>query len=150
MAFRFALQSLLALRQSQEGQEEALLLNANRKVDAVRREIESCQEYLRHLNLLRAQSLNSGMSGAELNFDLLCEAAIRDRKRALEEQLVAVEKGRDQQFEVFRQARMRREILESLRDRQFRQYEIERDRRQQRSLDDAFLMRREFLRRERR
>lgn len=65
------------------------------------------------------------------------------------EGLAQLEKLRDQQYEVFRRARLQREILESVRDSQLREYRAQKTRRDQRSLDDLFLMRREFLRRER-
>jgi flagellar biosynthesis chaperone FliJ len=69
------------------------------------------------------------------------------RRRELEQQLVRMQQLRDQQREVFHQARRAREMLESVRDRQLRGYDRDALRREQRSLDDQFLLRREYLRR---
>lgn len=90
-----------------------------------------------------------GLTGAELQFDPLCNSALASYRKNLEKELAQLEKLRDQQYEVFRQARLQREILENVRDGQLREYRAQKIRRDQRSLDDLFLMRREFLRRER-
>jgi flagellar biosynthesis chaperone FliJ len=55
--------------------------------------------------------------------------------------------AREQQWELLQQARRARETLESVRDQQLRVYQKEALRREQRSQDDLFLMRREYLRR---
>jgi flagellar biosynthesis chaperone FliJ len=93
--------------------------------------------------------LSAGLTGAELQFDLLCNSALASYRKVLEKELAELEKLRDQQYEVFRRARLQREILESVRDGQLRDYRAQKIRREQRAIDDLFLMRREFLRRER-
>jgi len=148
MAFRFPLQSLLRFRQSLEHHEQMLLQAANQKVSEVRRKIDSLEQCQNRRSDLQRQGLSAGLSGAELQFDTLCNAALEDYRHVLENELVQLEKLRDKQEEVFRRARMQREILESIRDVQLRAYQAEKNRREQRSLDDLFLMRREFLRRE--
>jgi flagellar export protein FliJ len=91
--------------------------------------------------------LSSGTSAAELQFALLREASLLLRRREFEQQLTRVQQLRDQQREIFQQARRAREMLESLRDQQLHLYKKDVSRREQRSLDDLFLMRREYLRR---
>jgi flagellar export protein FliJ len=53
---------------------------------------------------------------------------------------------RDQQREIFQQARRARETLESVRDRQLLMHQKQAARREQRNMDDLFLLRRNFLR----
>ena len=149
MPFRFPLQSLLRSRQSVEHHEQTQLEIANQKVADMRDKIESLEQSRDLRNESQRHGLNAGLTGAELQFDLLCNGALASYRKNLEKDLSQLEKLRDQQYEVFRRARLQREILESVRDGQLREYRAQKTRRDQRSLDDLFLMRREFLRRER-
>jgi len=149
MPFRFPLQSLLRFRQSMERHEQTQLEIANQKVADMRGKIESLEESRDLRNEHQRHGLNVGLTGAELQFDLLCNSAVANYRKDMEKELAQLEKLRDQQYDVFRQARLHREILESVRDGQLREYRAEKIRREQRSLDDLFLMRREFLCRER-
>jgi flagellar biosynthesis chaperone FliJ len=65
----------------------------------------------------------------------------------LEPQLARLEHLRREQREIFQEARRAREMLERVRDRQLRVYQKEVARREQRGLDDLFLLQREYLRR---
>lgn len=94
------------------------------------------------------EGLSAGLTAAELQFDLLCAAALASHRSEMEKELGQLEKLRDQQFEIFRKARLQRETLESIRDRQFREFSAPKLRPDQPTLDDLFPMRREFVRRE--
>jgi flagellar biosynthesis chaperone FliJ len=78
---------------------------------------------------------------------LLYEKDLLRQRKELEPQLAQSQQLRDQQREIFRRARQARETLESVRDRQLELYKKDAARREQRSLDDLFLLRREYLRR---
>jgi flagellar export protein FliJ len=147
MAFRFGLEALLRFRQSMERQEETRLQAANQKVRQVLAEIERCEQLERRFRVAQQDSLGEGLSGAELHFDTLRQSTLARRQDALQKERAHLEKLRDQQYQVFRQARTQREVLESLRNAQLHAYQEEKMRRDQRLLDDLFLMRREFLRR---
>jgi flagellar export protein FliJ len=149
MPFRFSLQSLVRFRQSVERHEQIQLEIANLKVSDMCGKLKSLEQTRDLRNEHQRHGLNVGLTGAELQFDLLCNSALASYRKNLEKELAQLEKLRDQQYEVFRQARLQREILASVRDGQLREYRAEKIRRDQRSLDDLFLMRREFLRRER-
>ena len=147
MAFNFSLQSILHFRQSVEHQQELRLRAANQKVGRAQHGIEQID--LRRAVLLAEQTrqLGAGVSAAELRFGLLCEAELLRQRRDLELQLVRLQQLRDQQREIFQQARRTRETLEAVRDQQLCTYKQEAARREQRHLDDLFLLRREYLRR---
>jgi len=149
MPFRFPLQSLLRFRRSVERHEQTQLEIANQRVADMRGKIERLEQSRDLRNESQRHGLNEGITGAELQFDLLCDGALASYRRDLEKELGQLEKLRDQQYEILRRARLQREILESVRDGQLREYRAQKIRRDQRSLDDLFLMRREFLRRER-
>jgi flagellar export protein FliJ len=147
MAFQFKLESLLHFRQSLEHQQELRLRAANQQVARVRHLIEQMDARRQQLYTTQAKHLDSGMSAAELQFELLCETQLLHHRQNLEQELVRQQQLREQQRENFQQARRTRETLEAVRDEQLRLYQKNAVRKEQRSLDDMFLLRREFLRR---
>ncbi len=147
MPFRFPLQAVLHFRQSVEHQQELLLIAINQHVARVRQVIEQVDQQIESARLQQSRDLGTGITSAELCFEILCETAIYQRSCALQSDLARLEKLRDQQQKVYQLARQRREVLESLRDGQLRQYEREASRQEQQGLDDLFLLRRAHLRR---
>lgn len=147
MPFRFPLQAVLHYRQSIEHQQEIRLRAANQQVARVQHLIEQVDFRRKDLRSMEMEELSAGTTAAELQFGLLREASLLRQRKELEQQLARMQQLRDQQREIFRQARRGRETLESVRDRQLGVYKKDAARREQRSLDDLFLMRREYLRR---
>lgn len=145
MAFRFPLQALLHLRQSLEHQQELRLRAANQQVARVRHALEQLDGRIRQTQTLYAQYLASGTTGAELSFLQTTEGLLHAQRQEVEHELLRCQHVRDQQERVFRQARRERETFESLRDDQLRNYERDQARREQRHLDDLFLMRKTYL-----
>jgi flagellar FliJ protein len=147
MPFHFPLQTVLHYRQSMEHQQELRLRAANQQVARAQHLIDQLDLQRRELQSKEMEELSSGTSAAELQFGLLREASLLRRRREFEQQLTRVQQLRDQQREIFQQARREREMLESVRDQQLHVYKKDAARREQRSLDDLFLLRREYLRR---
>jgi len=88
--------------------------------------------------------LAGGTTGAELAFLQTTEGLLHAQRQEVEQELLRCQHVRDQQERVFRQARRERETFESLRDEQLRNYKREQSRREQRHLDDLFLMRKTY------
>ncbi len=147
MAFHFPLQAVLHFRESMEHQQELRLRAANQQVARVRHLLEQIDSRRQDLLNTQTKRLGAGMTAVELQFELLCETELLRHRRELEQQLVRLQQVREQQREIFQQARRARETLEAVRDQQLRLYKKEATRREQRSLDDLFLLRREYLRR---
>jgi flagellar protein FliJ len=147
MPFHFPLESVLHFRQSVEHQHELRLRAANQQVTRVRHLIEQIEHRLAEAANSRATQLRAGMTAAALQFSLACESALGAQIPELQRELARLQAFRDQQQHIYQQARREREILENLRDRQLREYEREAARREQRKIDDLFLMRQSFLRR---
>jgi|ERR1700683_905824 len=147
MAFHFPLEAVLHFRRSVEHQQELRLRSANQQVARVQNMIEQMDLRRQELYAAQSQELTAGITAAELRFGLQCETELLRRRRELEQQFMRLQQLREQQREIFHQARRARETLESVRDRQLRIYKKEALRREQRSLDDLFLLRREYLRR---
>ncbi|MGA8199820.1 MAG: flagellar FliJ family protein [Candidatus Sulfotelmatobacter sp.] len=147
MPFRFSLQAVLHFRQSMERQQELRLRAANQQVARGQHGIEQIELRRGALQSEQSRGLGAGITAAELRFGLQCEAELLRHRKELELQLARLQQLRDQQREIFQQARRARETLESVRDQQLKFYKQEAARREQRSLDDLFLLRREYLRR---
>jgi flagellar export protein FliJ len=147
MAFRFGLQSVLHFRQSVEHQQELRLRLANQQVARVQHLVDQLNARRRELYAGQARDLGMGLTAAELQFELQCDTELLRHKRELETQLAKLQQLRGHQRVIFQQARRARQTLESVRDRQLQAYRQEAERREQRDLDDLFLLRREYLRR---
>ena len=145
MPFRFPLQSILHYRQSVEHQQELRLRAANQQVGRVRHLIDQLETRRSENQEAQNRRLQSGMTGAELQFELQCESELLRHLWELEQQFARLQRLRDQQREVFRQAREARETLEAIRDRELHSYGKESLRREQRDLDELFLLRRQYF-----
>ena len=146
MAFSFSLQTLLRFRQSREQQQELHLRAANQRVAAVRDEIAKIDLRLQLARTAQLRCLQTGATAVELQFERLCEAVLREHHVRMRKELAQREKSRDEERVRFEQARRERETVEALRDRQLLLYQQEIRRREQRQLDDLFLLRRQYLR----
>jgi flagellar protein FliJ len=147
MAFRFPLETLLRVRQGLERQHELRLQEANHRVAMLRQQIEDTHTEMQNISARRQPQLESGISAAELQFDVLCRSVLSERQHALEKQLVEAEALRHVRSEEFLQARRQREVIDTLRRHQLQNYQQEEARQDQRRLDDLFLLRRSYLRR---
>jgi len=147
MAFRFPLEAVLHFRQSLEHQQELRLRAANQLVARVQGLIQQVEVRREEIRSAQVEELAAGTTAVELQFELLCATELVRQRRELEQQLARLKQLREQQREIFYQARRARETLEAVRDQQLRLYQKKAGRRQQRSLDDLFLLRRQYLRR---
>ncbi len=147
MAFHFPLQALLHFRESIEHQQELRLRAANQLVLRVRHLIDGAEQRRQELQCAQLQELGAGTTAAELRFGSQCLAELQRHRHELEQQLAAAQQACRQQREIFQQAKQARETLEGVRDRQLLLYRKEALRREQRNLDDLYLLRREYLRR---
>jgi flagellar export protein FliJ len=146
MAFHFPLQAVFHFRQSVEHQQELRLRTANQQVAKARHLIDHIDDRIRQIQTRQAQQLQAGTTSAELRLALTGEAWLRQQRQDAERELMRWQNLRDQQQKIFQQARRERETFESLRDRQLQQYQRDAARREQRQLDDLFLLRQAYLR----
>lgn len=146
MPFRFPLEAVFHLRQSLEHQQELRLRAANQQVLKVRHLIEQIDEQTLQAQLQFSQELSGGTTAVEVCFALSRETALRSLRRDLERELARLENLRDQHQRIFQEARRQRETFESLRNQQLREYERDQSRREQRRLDELFLLRQTYLR----
>jgi flagellar export protein FliJ len=146
MPFRFPLEAVLHFRKSVEHQQELRLRAANQQVARARHLIEQLDHAIGQLRSRSSHDLSAGSTAAELRFTLLRESEFQHHRGNLERELVRLETLRDQQQKVLRQARRERETFDSLRDQQLHDYESNSARREQRELDELFLIRQAYVR----
>jgi len=147
MPFHFSLQAVLHLRQGLEHQQELRLRAANQQVAKVRHLITQLDMARNESYALQLRQLKAGISGAEIRFHLLRDGAMTEQRRRMEEELARLEKIRDRQREIYQQARREHETLKGLRDQQLDLHRKQSRRREQRRLDDLFLLREQYSRR---
>lgn len=141
MPFRFPLETILHFRQSVEHQQELRLRAANQQVARMRHVIQQIEQQMATIRTRQFAELSAGTTVAELRFADVCAAAQAQRWVAAERELKRLEQVRDQQNELFQQARLKRETFASLREHQRMEYERNARRREQRQLDELFLLR---------
>ena len=141
MAFQFPLETLLRLNVSYERRERRILEEIARRVAAARQRIEEIEQERRTAARHQAENLEHGLTASEMHFAAACESVLEEQHRRWSNHLLDGEKEHRQQQAVYLEARQKREILEGLRERQAAEYHRERERREQQSMDDLFLMR---------
>lgn len=142
MAFRFALESVLRLRVSSERQEQARLELLSQHMYAAQEKCASLRKEQISLEQTFRKSMATGMDASELHSYLSSKLGLAVAEAAAAQALTAAEKLWNEQRARFLRARQEREVLESVRDRQYQEYMTEQNRREQQQIDDLFAMRR--------
>jgi flagellar export protein FliJ len=140
MAFRFPLKALRRVRAIYERRErqrlEVLthhLLHAQKQLAALR------QGRLEEAGSL-AKSMKEGMTGAELQFQVVCSDVRLRRMNAAAQVIESVSQKHKQQLIEYRQARQKLEVMERLYERQLFAYRRTQARRDQQQATDLFLI----------
>ncbi len=147
MAFRFALEPLYRLRQSVEHQQELRLRAANQQLAKAVHVLDLLSHQKQQLRMEASDRLVTGLAASEVHFSLTTLDSLSRRAHELHQAISRLKHLRDQQEALFREARRQRETLEILKDEQLRLYHREELRREQRTLDDLFLLRRSYAKR---
>lgn len=147
MPFRFPLQSVLHLHQSLEHQHEMRLHAANQQVLKVLHWIAQLDHSIQDLRQETSREIESGTRSAAMIFAFEIESKLHAQHRELERELSRVTQIRDHERQAFEQASRERHKLEILRDRDAHQYRIQQNRREQRTLDESFLLNQSFRKR---
>lgn len=145
MPFRFQLETVLRLRRSVERQQELLLKAAHHDVLEMQQQIQDLDAWQLALGRNQIESLNSGTAAAELLFGNVLRSAAAGRKPALQKQLLSLRKTRDQKIAAFDEARRKREIIENLKNQRISAYRMNQARKDQRTIDDLYLLSRTGL-----
>ena len=145
MAFHFPIEAVLRYRRSIERQQELRLQQANQKLAATEQQLLELLHSLTKMAHAQAEQLQSGTTAAEMHFSLLSRGIILRQRSELETQKIREQAVCRECVQALRQARRLREAVENLRGQQFAAYQQEGRRREQRQLDDLFLLRRNLI-----
>jgi flagellar export protein FliJ len=142
MKFHFTLNGVLRLRLSLERAELQRLHAIAADVAQARAEIESLEQEREAAQRRVSETVTaSGMTGAELQFEAAREAARGVLRAQLMQRLSDLEQKRKEQQARYVHARMQREIISNLYERQLAEYKLEQSRREQQRIDELFLIR---------
>ncbi len=139
MAFHFSLATLLKLRQAIEKQREMQLLEARGKVLRIEQEIESVKQESAEVAAQALAAMTQGVPAAELQFASMRRERLANLRKKFDNELIAAEAVCRERSTALQAAQREKEILASLREAQFAQYQLERKRRDQQMADDLFL-----------
>lgn len=142
MAFHFTLEAVLRLRQSLEDRELQRLQALLARRAALLHEREQTRQTGLDLQGETKRALQQQSTPAvEIHFATARWQGLERRQQVLGEQLRELESAVVQQRSLFQQQRRNREVLETLRDAQLRDYRLVQQRREQARLDEMHLLR---------
>jgi len=136
MSFYFPLSSVLRVREAAEQREERLLTEINSEIDVVNQSIEEITSKISQTESARPSASDVLQTAFHVQaWYGEIETLSESRKELLRriEQLKAL---RSKQMLVYRNARKNRQVLDSIRDASFAEFETQADRREQRTMDD--------------
>jgi len=141
MAFRFPLRALWRVRvlyERREGQRLGAL--THRLISAQKQLAALKQGRLEEAGSL-AKNLQHGMTGAEVQFQVVCSSLLLGRIKAAAQVVEGVSQLRQRQLIEYKQARQKLEVIERLYERQLAAYRRTQARRDQQQATDMFLIR---------
>ena len=141
MAFRFPLAILLRFRQSVERREELALQRISHEIVQCQRKIDQLDARIAEAERARTEALKQPISAFQLQ-SMLSDARLAvESRRTLIDLLVPLEKKRIEQLAVYQAALRDRKILSELESKRLEAYKIEKERTQQKQVDDIFAAR---------
>lgn len=142
MAFQFTLEAVLGYRRSLEEREQRRLESLLARRAALLQQVRQVHDNYRQLQAAIEDTIERQATPAvEIHFALAQQHAMQQQQERLQSDLQALAAEVTKQTGLYRGARQKREVLESLRDAQLRSYRLEQRRREQASLDEMFLLR---------
>jgi flagellar export protein FliJ len=141
LAFRFSLATLLRLWQSRERYERRKLEALAARVGALRAEMRRIELAAIETRHAAGARLGAGVPAAELHFATECQANRQEYLAKLSDRLKAAENERLAQMAIYQSAERQTKIFENLRRRQYETFRLEEARRQQKQMDELFLLR---------
>ena len=140
MAFRFPLKALWRVRSIYEVRERQRLETLTHDLIQAQKQLATLrQDRLEQAGSL-AKSLEEGITGAELQFQVVCSALRQRRINAAAQVVDNLSQQHKRQLINYRQARQKMQVMERLYQRQLSAYRRTQARRDQQQATDLFLI----------
>jgi flagellar export protein FliJ len=140
MAFRFPLKALWRVRAIYERREGQRLETLTHHLLSLQNQLASLRQGRLEEAGSLAKSLQEGMTGAELQFQVVCSFLRLRRIEAVAQVVESVREQHKRQLIEYRQARQKLEVVERLYERQLSAYRRTQARRDQQQATDLFLI----------
>lgn len=141
MTFHFSLETLLRFRRHQEAREQRALRSIHSSLAALRHRLEQLRRDRDASRRLLNAQLQAGLPGARLRGHQATEELQSLSEKALEAEIEKFEQARRIQQKRHEQCWRACQTLESLRSRQFGEWRLQQERREQQRLDELAILR---------
>lgn len=143
MAFRFSLAAVLKLRESIERREYLALGRVHQEISQVDTQIRLVEQWCAAAAEGREKETAHGVASVHLQDAYDQEISLEKQRDALRTTRQELKIKLQERIRAYEIARQKREVLDSLRERQFETYKLEQARLEQNRIDDLFLARRQ-------
>jgi flagellar export protein FliJ len=142
VAFHFSLATVLRVRVIIEEREEGILQRILFNISKVFDDLERIHTQIEEADESRHAEILKPCIGLDVHacYDQVKE--LKQRRKELEDKIQKLEEARDEQLAVYEAARRNREMLTDMREKKRTAYEIEMNKREQKTLDDNYISRR--------
>lgn len=134
--FRFTLEALERVKNSEKTQQETLLVNTQRRLDALCDRMEELREAFRTHSLRFARRLDRGVSGEEIREYNNYSTYLRESMEQLGQKIRETTKERDACRDALVRIMQELRTLDKLRNQQFKKYLEEVRREEEKSIGD--------------
>src|SRR3984885_6439418 len=142
MAFHFSLATVLRVRVIIEEREEGILQKILFNISKVFDDLERIDTRIEEADNLRHAEVLKPCIGLDVNAYYGEVKELKKRRKNIEDKIQKLEEARDKQLAIYEAARRNREMLTDMRDKKRTAYEIEMNKREQKTLDDNYISRR--------
>ncbi len=136
MSFYFPLSSVLRVREADEQREERVLMEINSEIEVANQSLEEVTSKLAETESARPDSSVIPQPGYHVQAWYGEIQTLSENRKQLLDRIEKLKNLRSRQMLVFRNARRHREVLDTIRDASFADFEADADRREQRTMDD--------------
>src|ERR1700733_3255423 len=142
MAFHFSLASVVRVRVIVEEREEGILQKILFDISKVFDDLERIDSRIEEADDSRHAEVLKPCIGLDVHACYGAVKELKQRRKDLEDKIQKLEEARDRQLAVYEAARRNREMLTDMREKKRTAYEIEMNKREQKTLDDNYISRR--------
>lgn len=141
MAYRFPLAAVLRLRQTLERQEERALQKIVAELSLLQQRIVTLTDDIARARQLLEQAIQRSLAAADIeSMTMQIDGSIKHKQELLQS-LAELQQKRDAQNRKYQAAYNNRKMLSDMQARQIEAYEQDRDRTEQKQIDEIFAFR---------